>query len=62
MHSFEDRDRALKHDKGYIGKRYVCVKVVSQSFADDFAARDEEKVTELVSSVSKKTYNTALMM
>lgn len=42
--SIEDRDESLKHDRGYVGKRYVCVKVVSQVFMEDFLARQNVKV------------------
>lgn len=44
VHSFEDRDEALKHDRGYIGKRYVTVRVVTEQSMKDSISRNSAKV------------------
>ena len=43
VHSLEDREEALKHDRGYIGKRYVTIRVISEQAMKDFLAKNEIK-------------------
>lgn len=44
VHSIEDRDEALKHDRGYIGKRYVTVRVASEQAKQDSIAKSGVQV------------------
>lgn len=44
MHSLADREEALKHDRGYIGKRYVTVRVVSEQAMHELMSKNEDKV------------------
>ena len=36
----------MKHDRGYIGKRYVTIRVVSEQTMNDTLAKGESKVSE----------------
>ena len=45
VHSLEDREQALKHDRGYIGKRYVTVRVVTERAMNDFISRNSTVVS-----------------
>ena len=42
----KEREEALKHDRGYIGKRYVTIRVVSEQTMNDTLAKGESKVSE----------------
>lgn len=54
VHSLEDRDGALKHDRGYIGKRYVTLRVVSEQSMKDLLARSA-KVSLITQSLNVET-------